>query len=133
MGFPLSMGEAESFINDYGYTEGSEGLTYWEIHASEIEEDHGDIGPAIVRRDANDDYTRDRVANVGDDELAVQAVEVCGQSLGEMLPRDASERVWVPQQGFGLGTPVVGEGRGGLVAEAGEDHCAVAAVLTLPP
>ena len=53
----------ESFVKDYGYTKGSEGLTYWEIHASEIEEDHGDIGPAIVRRYANDDYTRTRVWN----------------------------------------------------------------------
>ena len=53
----------ESFVKDYGYAKGTDELQYWEIHASEIEEDHGDIGPAIVRRYANDDYTRTRVWN----------------------------------------------------------------------
>ncbi len=53
----------ESFVNNYGYERGSSGLKYWEIHASEIEEGHGDIGPAIVRRYALDDYTQDRVWN----------------------------------------------------------------------
>ncbi len=51
----------ESFVNNYGYERGSDGLKYWEIHASEIEEGHGDIGPAIVRRYALDDYTQNRV------------------------------------------------------------------------
>jgi len=53
----------ESFVQNYGYERGSEGLQYWEIHASEIEEGHGDIGPAIIRRYALDDYTQGRVFN----------------------------------------------------------------------
>ena len=36
-------------------------MLFWELHASEIEEGHGDIGPLVVARYANDEFTQQAV------------------------------------------------------------------------
>ena len=36
-------------VEHYDFVPGSEAILFWELHASEIEEEHGDIGPLISR------------------------------------------------------------------------------------
>ncbi len=51
----------DGLVAHYGFIRGSEGLQYWELHSSIIEEGHGDTAPALLRKFARDDRTRDRV------------------------------------------------------------------------
>lgn len=48
------------FVKHYNFERGSQGLQYWELHSSEIEEGHGDIGRVMVERYANDEFTQQR-------------------------------------------------------------------------
>ena len=71
------------------------------------------------------------VANFRHSEIPLQEAESRRLAVGEVLPDHAGEGVGVPQQGLGLRAPVVAEGCGRPLAEAVEDHGAVASVLTL--
>jgi pyrroloquinoline quinone (PQQ) biosynthesis protein C len=51
----------EGLVAHYEFTRGSPELQYWELHASEIEEGHGDAGPTLVRLYARDERARDGV------------------------------------------------------------------------
>lgn len=51
----------ESLIRDFGFKKGSPELTYWETHASEIEEGHGDIGPVVINKYATTEFMQERV------------------------------------------------------------------------
>jgi pyrroloquinoline quinone (PQQ) biosynthesis protein C len=48
----------DGLIRHYGFERGRPDLLFWELHASEIEEGHGTIGPTVVRRYANDAHVR---------------------------------------------------------------------------
>ena len=51
----------EGLVEHYGFERGADDLLFWELHASEIEEGHGDIGPLVVARYANDEHTQREV------------------------------------------------------------------------
>ena len=51
----------EGLVDHYGFERGADDLLFWELHASEIEEGHGDIGPLVVARYANDEHTQREV------------------------------------------------------------------------
>ena len=44
----------DGLVEHYGFERGAPDLLFWELHASEIEEGHGDIGAVVVSRYAND-------------------------------------------------------------------------------
>ena len=69
------------------------------------------------------------VADVSDDSCFLEALEVLCLSICEVFMGNAGERVGVPQQGFGLGTPSVGERRADAVGlERVQDRIAIPTV-----
>ena len=48
----------DGLVEHYGFNRGDPDLLFWELHASEIEEGHGDIGDVVVGRYANDTHTQ---------------------------------------------------------------------------
>ncbi len=51
----------DGLVEHYGFELGAPDLLFWELHASEIEEGHGDIGPLMVERYARDAHTQESV------------------------------------------------------------------------
>ncbi|MDG2262760.1 MAG: iron-containing redox enzyme family protein [Actinomycetota bacterium] len=50
----------QGLVEHYGFLPGSDDLLFWELHASEVEEEHGDIGP-LVAKYATDEFIQQGV------------------------------------------------------------------------
>src|SRR5207244_10958495 len=59
--------------NHYGFTRGSPALRFFELHASEVEEEHGNIAPVVVRKYATTEFLQNKVREVVETSLDLQS------------------------------------------------------------
>ena len=82
----------EGLVEHYGFERGAPDLLFWELHASEIEEGHGDIGPLVVARYANDEFTRRSVMDAVVTSIDLQWLAFDGMHRAFFLEDPAYER-----------------------------------------
>lgn len=82
----------DGLVEHYGFERGAPDLLFWELHASEIEEGHGDVGPLIVGRYANDEPTRASVLDAVTTSIDLQWLAFDGMHRAFFLEDPAYQR-----------------------------------------
>ena len=82
----------DGLVEHYGFERGAPDLLFWELHASEIEEGHGDIGAVVVGRYANDAHTQQSVLDAVVTSIDLQWLAFDGMHRAFFLEDPAYER-----------------------------------------
>jgi len=82
----------DGLVEHYGFERGAPDLLFWELHASESEEGHGDIGGVVVSRYANDAHTQESVLDAVVTSIDLQWLAFDGMHRAFFLEDPAYER-----------------------------------------
>lgn len=81
----------EGLIEHYGFVPGNEDILFWELHASEVEEEHGEIGP-LISKYATDEHSQSGVLSALQTGIDMQRMAFDGMYRAFFLEDPTYER-----------------------------------------